>query len=252
MHMTNRSTQKQHLIVTNMHISLRLEACRQITFKDAEKGLVEEGFHGCSSHCTSTVVAPTNITFGQPSTSTKLSTLTAMAMSIFLLRIRDIKSRLHADAFIFRVKDIQLAEVIDAKATMPNVEDALRAPVTATGPQLHGFLLSCTTIAHLGDRHGARAAFPNPVAHVGDIAFPNLADGSWDSVAAPKHRDAHRAPISVTASIATDDQHLNWALGAPIAAVAGQLHTSKCGVPNPLDPAPTGAERAASRSSHPC
>ena len=45
MHMTNRSTQKQHLIVTNMHISLRLEAYRQINFKDAEKGLVEEGFH---------------------------------------------------------------------------------------------------------------------------------------------------------------------------------------------------------------
>jgi len=45
MHMTNRSTQKQYLIVTNMHISLRLEACRQINFKDAEKGLVEEGFH---------------------------------------------------------------------------------------------------------------------------------------------------------------------------------------------------------------
>jgi hypothetical protein len=191
-----------------------------------------------------------------------------MAMSIFLLRIRDIKSRLHADAFIFRVKDIQLAEVIDAKATMPNVEDALRAPVTATGPQLHGFLLSCTTIAHLGDRHGvraafpnpvahledrreARAAFPNPVAHVGDIAFLNLADGSWDSVAAPKHRDTHGAPISAAASIATDDQHLNWALGAPITATSGQLRMSMLGVPNPLDPAPTGAERAASRSSHP-
>jgi len=190
-------------------------------------------------------------------------------MSIFLLQIRDIKSRLHADAYIFGVKDIQLVEVIDAKVTTPNIEDVLRAPVTATGPQLHGFLLSCTTVAHLGDRHGsraafpnlvahledrhgARAAFPNPVAHVGDIAFPNLVDGSWDSIVAPKHRDAHGAPISAAARIGIDDQHLNWALGAPIAVAAGQLRTSMRGAPNPLDPAPMGAERAASRSSHPC
>ena len=89
-------------------------------------------------------------------------------MSIFLLRIRDIKSRLHADAFIFGVKDIQLAEVIDVKVTMPNIEDVLRAPVATTSPQPHGFLLSCITVAHLGDRHEARAAFPNLVAHLED------------------------------------------------------------------------------------
>jgi len=55
-------------------------------------------------------------------------------MSIFLLQIRDIKSYLHADAFIFGVKDIQLAKVIDAMATTPNIEDVLRAPVTAISP----------------------------------------------------------------------------------------------------------------------
>jgi hypothetical protein len=41
------------------------------------------------------------------------------------LRIRGLKPYLHADAFIFRVKDIQLAKAINAQAAAANVEDVL-------------------------------------------------------------------------------------------------------------------------------
>jgi hypothetical protein len=66
--------------------------------------------------------------------SADLSTATTMAVSIFPLRIGNVKPRLRVGAFIFRVKDIKLPKVIDAQATAPNVDDATRAPFTTGDP----------------------------------------------------------------------------------------------------------------------
>jgi hypothetical protein len=67
---------------------------------------------------------------------TELLTPRATAASIFLLRNRNVKPRLHVGAFIFRVKHVQLAEVIDTQTTAANVDDALRASITTADPQL--------------------------------------------------------------------------------------------------------------------
>jgi hypothetical protein len=45
MHMTNRSTQKQHFIITDTHISLGSKVSRQTNFKEADIGLMEDGIH---------------------------------------------------------------------------------------------------------------------------------------------------------------------------------------------------------------
>jgi hypothetical protein len=106
-------------------------------------------------------------------------------------------------------------------------------PSTIADPQLHWFVRPLTT----GGRRQARAAFPNLVA------------GSRDSVAAPIHRDVNATPITAAAYIGPDYHHLNWALGAPIAAaVAGQLHAANMGAP-PLHPTHRGVERAAPQTT---
>jgi hypothetical protein len=69
--------------------------------------------------------------------STELLMPRAIAASIFLLRIRNVKPHLCVGAFIFRLKHVQLAEVIDMQATVANVDNALRASITTADPQLH-------------------------------------------------------------------------------------------------------------------
>jgi hypothetical protein len=45
MHMTNRSTQKQHFIIIDVHISLGSKVSRQKKFKKADIGLMQDGIH---------------------------------------------------------------------------------------------------------------------------------------------------------------------------------------------------------------